>query len=216
MTETTFRPEHLVQDEAALRALYPETHAIAARKSLPALDRHATAFIARSPFLCLGTQSPDGRADVSPRGDPAGFVRVLDPRTLAIPDRPGNNRLDSLANIVANPTVGLLFLIPGFDETLRVNGQARLVTDPGLLATLQVNGRIPTLAIVVEVAEVFLHCAKALRRSRLWDPAAVQARQEMPSLMQMLLDQTGEAPKDKAEMQTIDAGLEEAYRTSMY
>lgn len=216
MTGPTITPDHVVQDEAALRALYPETHAIAARKCLPALDGHAQAFIARSPFLCLGTQSPDGRADVSPRGDPKGFVRVLDPRTIALPDRPGNNRLDSLSNIVANPNVGLLFLIPGFDETLRVNGTARLVTEPGLLASLQVNGRSPTLAIVVSITEVFLHCAKAFRRSGLWDPGQAQSRAEMPTLMQMLLDQTGEAPKDKAEMQKIDAGLEEAYRTSMY
>lgn len=210
------RPEHLVADEAALRRLYPATHSVAALKSLPALDVHARSFIARSPFLCIGTQNAEGTADVSPRGDPPGFVAVLDDRTLAIPDRPGNNRLDTLANILGNPAVGLLFLVPGFDETLRLNGRASLTTDSDLLARLAVNGRTPTLAILVQVEEVFLHCAKAFRRSHLWDPAARQDRSQMPSLMRMLMDQTGGAPADPAEQQRLDAGLEEAYRSSMY
>ena len=125
---------------------------------------------------------------------PGGFVRILDPRTLAIPDRPGNNRLDSLANIIANPTVGLLFIIPGFDDTLRVNGQASLVTDPALLDTMIVNDRVPKLAIVIKVGEVFMHCAKAFRRSHLWDPEHFQDRREMPSLSKIILDQTTGAP----------------------
>jgi uncharacterized protein len=210
------RPDHLVADEAALRSLYPATHTLAAQKSLGALDPHAVEFIRRSPFLCIGTQNRDGKADVSPRGDPAGFVQVLDDRTLAIPDRPGNNRLDTLANILANPNLGLLFMVPGFDDTLRVNGTACLSTDPDLLAAMAVNDRTPTLAIVVSVSEVFLHCAKAFRRSRLWDPDARQDRTEMPSLLKMILDQTTGAPKDPAEMQKIDDGLEADYRTSMY
>jgi PPOX class probable FMN-dependent enzyme len=216
MTTWASRPEHLVADEAALRSLYPATHALAAQKSLGALDPHTVEFIRRSPFLTIGTQNREGRADVSPRGDPAGFVQVLDDRTLAIPDRPGNNRLDTLANILANPNVGLLFMVPGFDDTLRVNGTARLSTDPDLLARMQVNDRTPILAIVVSVNEVFLHCAKAFRRSRLWDPEARQDRKEMPSLLKMILDQTSGAPKDPAEMAKIDQGLEADYRASMY
>ncbi len=209
-------PAHAVRDEAGLRGLYQPTHEIAAKKQLASLDRHARDFIARSPFLCLGTQTLDGRADVSPRGDPAGFVSVLDDRTLAIPDRPGNNRLDSLANIVANPSVGLIFLIPGFDETLRVNGRAVLSTDPKLLETMSVHDRVPVLAIVVRVEEVFLHCAKALRRSRLWDASQHRDRGEMPSLMKMMMDQTTGAPSDKDEMRKLDERLEEGYRRSMY
>lgn len=209
-------PAHLLQTEADLRALYPPVHDLAARKSLPALDKHARDFIARAPFLCLGTQGLDGRADVSPRGDPAGFVNVLDDRILAIPDRPGNNRLDSLTNIIANPAVGLLFLVPGFEETLRVNGRARITTDPDLLAALHVQDRLPRLAILVEVEEVFLHCAKAFRRSRLWDPAARRDRREMPSLSKIILDQTTGAPEDEAEMREIDAALERDYDKSMY
>lgn len=216
MTSWDDRAEHIITDEAALRALYPATHRLAALKSLDALDPHAREFIRRSPFLTIGTQNREGRADVSPRGDPPGFVRVLDDRTLAIPDRPGNNRLDTLANILANPQVGLLFLVPGFDDTLRVNGTARLSTDPELLRTMAVNDRVPTLAIVVSVTEVFLHCAKAFRRSRLWDPAARQDRKEMPTLLKMILDQTTGAPQDPTEMQKIDDGLEADYRSSMY
>lgn len=209
-------PDFFVTDEASLRALYPPTHTLAAIKSLPMLDTHACAFIRRSPFLTIGTQNREGRADVSPRGDPAGFVQVLDDKTLAIPDRPGNNRLDTLSNILANPNVGILFLVPGFDDTLRVNGTARLSTDPDLLRAMAVNDRTPTLAIVVTVSEVFLHCAKAFRRSRLWDPEARQDRTEMPSLLKMILDQTTGAPADPDEMQKIDDGLEADYRASMY
>jgi uncharacterized protein len=216
MSDVLPDPEFSIRDEATLRALYPPTHKLAALKSLGILDPHARDFIRRSPFLTIGTQNRDGRADVSPRGDPAGFVTVVDDRTLAIPDRPGNNRLDTLSNILANPNVGLLFMVPGFDDTLRVNGTASLSTDPKLLQAMAVNDRVPTLAIVVSVSEVFLHCAKAFRRSRLWDPEARQDRKEMPSLLKMILDQTTGAPQDPAEMQKIDEGLEADYRTSMY
>ena len=208
--------EFIIKDEQALRSLYEATHKLAALKSKPVLDNHAQDFIKRSPFLCLGTQNLDGRADVSPRGDPVGFVKILDQHTLAIPDRPGNNRLDSLANILANPSVGLLFIIPGFDDTLRVNGLANLVTDPALLEHMAVNDRSPRLAIIVKVQETFLHCAKAFRRSHLWSPEHFQDRSEMPSLMKILLDQTVGAPSNNSEMRKMDEGLEADYRGSMY
>ncbi len=210
------RPEFVIADEQALRGLFPATHALAALKCQNEIDKHARDFISRSPFLCLGTQNMDGKADVSPRGDPAGFVQILDSKTLAIPDRPGNNRLDSLVNILANPSVGLLFIIPGFDDTLRVNGLASLSTDPEILESLSVNGRSPRLAIVVKVQEVFLHCAKAFRRSHLWSPDHFRDRSEMPSLMKILLDQTVGAPGDEAEMQKRDADLEADYAKSLY
>jgi PPOX class probable FMN-dependent enzyme len=207
--------DYWVRDEAALRALYPATHDLAIQKFQTSLGQHARKFIQRSPFLCIGTQDLDGRADVSPRGDPPGFVRILNPTTLAIPDRPGNNRLDSLTNILANPIVGILFIIPGFDDTLRVNGRARLTTDPDLLAQMEVNGWVPTLAILVEVREVFMHCAKAFRRSHLWDPAHQQDRKEMPSLIKIILDETSGAPDDE-EMRAIDDGLEKDYKRTLY
>ena len=216
MGECRSSPEHVVADEASLRKLFQATHPLAALKSLPRLDRHAQDFIRRSPFLCIGTQGVDRRADVSPRGDPVGFVQILDDRTLAIPDRPGNNRLDSLANIVANPSVGLLFIVPGYDDTLRINGRARLVTDPEILGTMKVNDRLPKLAIVVDVAEVFMHCAKAFRRSHLWDPTHFQDRSEMPSLSKIILDQTTGAPDDEGEMRKMDEELEEDYKRSLY
>jgi PPOX class probable FMN-dependent enzyme len=181
----------------------------------PLLDQYAQDFIRRAPFLVMGTQDGAGRADVSPRGDPVGFVKVLDEQTLAIPDRPGNNRLDSLTNILSNPSVGLLFIVPGFDDTLRVSGTARLVTEPGLLESMRVNDRVPKLAIVVTVREAFMHCAKAFRRSHLWDPAHFQDRREMASLSKIILDQTGGAPGE-AEMRRIDDELEDEYKRTMY
>ncbi|MEP3430788.1 MAG: pyridoxamine 5'-phosphate oxidase family protein [Roseibium sp.] len=216
MTDFKLDPEFAITDEDALRDLYPDTHELAALKSLTLLDEHAQTFINRSPFLCLGTHNADGKADVSPRGDPAGFVKILDPHTLAIPDRPGNNRLDSLANIVANPNVGLLFIIPGFDDTLRVNGKATLVTDPDVLKTMSVKDLAPRLAIIVKVHEVFMHCAKAFRRSQLWNPDHFQDRSEMPSLLNIILDQTKGVPDDPEEMRKIDEDLEETYKQTMY
>lgn len=214
--ERTLDSKFWITDEAALRARFPPTHALAARKCLDHLDLHARAFVSRSPFVCIGTQAPDGRADVSPRGDPRGFVRILDDRTLLIPERPGNNRLDTLSNILANPSVGLLFMVPGFDDTLRVNGKARITFDPDLIGDLAVNGRVPALAIVVSVNEVFLHCAKAFRRSALWHPQERQDRHEMPSLVKMILDQTTGAPEDPAEQELLDEGLERDYRDTLY
>lgn len=216
MTQFKLNPKFAITDEQSLRHLFDATHPLAIRKCQDSLGKHAREFIGRSPLLCIGTQNPDGTADVSPRGDPAGFVRVLDERTLAIPDRPGNNRLDTLVNILANPSVGLLFVIPGFDDTLRVNGRATLVNDPMLLAGMSVNDRIPKLAIIVEVNEVFMHCAKAFRRSHLWSPDHFQDRSGMPSLAKMILDETTGAPSDADEMRRIDDDLEDDYRRTLY
>ncbi|MCZ7885778.1 MULTISPECIES: pyridoxamine 5'-phosphate oxidase family protein [Agrobacterium] len=210
------RPDFAITDEQSLRGLFEPTHALAIQKCQDRLGVHAQEFIRRSPFLCIGTQNLAGKADVSPRGDPAGFVKVLDGRTLVIPDRPGNNRLDTLSNIIANPVVGLLFIVPGFDDTLRVNGRATLSNDPELLKLMSVADRIPKLAIVVKVDEVFMHCAKAFRRSHLWDPAHLQVRSEMPSLIKIILDETTGAPTDGREMQKMDEQLEQDYRRTLY
>lgn len=209
-------PEFAITDEQSLRSLFDATHALAILKCQDILSEHAQEFIRRSPFLCIGTQNLDGKADVSPRGDPVGFVKILDERTLAIPDRPGNNRLDTLVNIIANPSVGLLFIIPGFDDTLRVNGQATLVNDPELLKSMSVKDRAPKLAIVVKVSEVFMHCAKAFRRSRLWNPDHFQDRAEMPSLVKIILDETTGAPSSKDEMRKMDDDLERDYQRTLY
>ena len=207
-----------VDDEGGLRDLFGPAMDLAVRKSLTALDRHCRDFIARSPFLCIGTSGKSGRADVSPRGDPPGFVQVLDDRTLIIPDRPGNNRLDTMSNIPENPAVGLLFFIPGFDDTLRINGKATIVRDAALLAKAEVNGKRPTVAIRVDVEEAFLHCAKALKRARLWDPASRVDRRVMPTLGRMILEQTAPAGAKPAEAAVAEADtlVEEAYRTNLY
>lgn len=216
MSGYALREAHVVASEAALRDLFPPVHDLAQRKSLTRLERHSRSFIERAPFLCLGTQAEDGTADVSPRGDSPGFVHVLDDQTLLIPDRPGNNRLDSLSNIIGNPSVGLLFLIPGIDETMRVNGTARLTCDPDLLALCAVEERLPRVAIVVDIAEVFIHCAKAFRRSGLWDPEQFQDRRSMPSLPQIIHEQTSGIAVDPQEMAQAEADLEVAYAKSMY
>lgn len=216
MVGVQFNPDFAIDDEQSLRELFEPTHALAILKCQDSLGEHAREFIRRSPFLCIGSQHPDGKADVSPRGDPPGFVKVLDERTIAIPDRPGNNRLDTLANIIANPNVGLLFVIPGFEDTLRINGRAALTRDPELLKDMAVAGRVPKLAIIVSISEVFLHCAKAFRRSHLWSADHFQDRSEMPSLIKMILDETTGAPADRDEVRTMDEGLEEDYRRTLY
>jgi uncharacterized protein len=181
-------PDHVIPSETELRARFAAPSRLATLKQLDHLDANCRRFIALSPFLCLATARPNGLADNSPRGDAPGFVQVQDERTLLIPDRPGNNRLDSMANIVTNPNVGLLFFIPGVTETLRVNGRARIVTDPAILAPFEVRGRAPKAAILVEVVEAFLHCSKALIRSRLWAPDARVDRKVLPTLGQMIAD----------------------------
>lgn len=210
------RSSFAILDEPSLRALFHEVTPLATQKCMTSLDLHAEAFIELSPFLCLGTQNGSGSADVSPRGDVAGFVKVLDSTTLAIPDRPGNNRLDSLANILSNPAVGLLFIIPGFDDTLRVNGTAALTTDPEVLQRMEVKGRAPKLAILITISEVFLHCAKAFKRSHLWDPEHFRDRGDLPSLSKMILDQTSGAPSSGEEMCRIDQELEQEYARTLY
>jgi PPOX class probable FMN-dependent enzyme len=207
-----------IDGEGGLRELFGAPMDLAVRKSLSALDQHCRDFIAKSPFLCIGTSSKTGRADVSPRGDPPGFVQVIDDHTLIIPDRPGNNRLDTMSNILENPAVGLLFFIPGFDDTLRINGKATIVRDEAVLARAEVNGKRPKVAIRVDIEEAFLHCAKALKRSRLWDPASRVERRTMPSLGRMILEQTAPAGAKPAEAAVAEADqlVEEAYRSNLY
>ena len=206
------------RDEGDLRETMGEAMELSLKKSIPSLDKHCKEFIRRSPFLCIGTSGASGRADVSPRGDPPGFVQVVDDNTLFIPDRPGNNRLDTMTNIIENPNVGLLFLVPGFDDTLRVNGKATIVRDDALAQAAVVNGKEPKVGIRVEVEEAFLHCAKAFKRSRLWDEKSRQDRREMPSLGRIILEQTAppEEPPTEETVKETDEFVEENYRTELY
>ncbi|MFK8250523.1 pyridoxamine 5'-phosphate oxidase family protein [Ancylobacter terrae] len=184
-----------------LRRIYGEPRERSRRKVLPALDRHCRRFIELSPFLALATFGADGHADVSPRGDAPGFVRITDEGALLIPDRPGNNRLDNLTNLLANPAVGLLFVIPGFDETLRVNGTAAIHDDADLLDLFAVNERRPATVLRVGVSEAYIHCGKAMMRSRLWEPSAQTERALLPSLGEIMRDQLSlETAESQAEM----------------
>ena len=214
MLETAER--HRITDVDALRELVGSPNERALQKELATLDPHCRAFIARSPFMLLGTSNRNGRCDVSPKGDRPGFVLVRDSETLVIPDRPGNRRLDSLQNILDNPHVGLLFLIPGMDETLRVNGTAELIQDESVLDQLAMDGRRPLLAIEVHVEEAFLHCARSFLRAQLWNPEQFMPRDEMPSLSRMIGDQTRPTERsDAAHDEVVEAGersTAEAYR----
>jgi uncharacterized protein len=191
-----------------VRARLGEPDAMAAAKKTDRLDDFFRRFIAHSPFLTMATADARGRADCSPRGDYPGFVKVLDDRTLALPDRPGNRIADSFSNLAENDGIGLLFLIPGLRETLRVNGRARPTDEPDVLARMETEARRPVLAILVEVEEAYFHCGRALIRSRLWDPAAQSLAAEMPSAGEVAVGQFG---LDIAP-ESIDSRLEDVYR----
>jgi len=204
---------HAIRRLEDLTPLYgsPPDHVI--ERQLDHLCPHCRNFIARSPFLIIGSGDPASGLDVSPRGDPPGFVQVLDDRTLLIPDRPGNNRIDTLRNILRAPHVGILFLIPGIDEVLRVNGQASIERCPSILQATAINGRLPTLVISVAVAEAFLHCGKALKRSRLWHDEYKLARDNFPTLAQMTSDQIGADCERRAD---VARKVAENYAQRMY
>jgi PPOX class probable FMN-dependent enzyme len=195
----------------ALRAIYPSPSERALKKQLDKLDRHCRSFIGLSPFVVISSVGADGLADASPRGDRPGFVQILDDHTIAVPDWPGNNRLDTLSNIIVRPSVGLLFLVPGVDETLRVNGEAELRDDEDLRSLFERSGKLPRLAILVHVKEAYLHCAKALMRSRLWDPTSRIERSLLPTMNEMLQDQIGAAGPIEPQEDMI-----ERYRKVLY
>lgn len=200
-----------ITSAAELRALHAPPKDRTLRKQLDRLDGHCRRFIELSPFVVMATSGADGRLDATPRGGVPGFVTVADERTLLLPDRPGNNRLDSLTNMTEVPEIGLLFMIPGVDETLRVNGAVELRTDAELAEPFRVGRRAPAVVLRITVREAYLHCAKALMRSHLWDPAAQIDRSELPTLGQMLRDQVGPAVPVESQTQMV-----ERYRTELY
>ena len=180
---------HQITTLPALRQRYGDARERSLKKEIPSLDAHAVRFIALSPFVVLASSDADGQMDASPRGGDAGFVKVLDAQTLLVPDAPGNNRLDTLENIIATGRLGTLFMVPGFDETLRVNGRAVLSTDPADLALCADARRTPALVIRLTVTSVYLHCAKAFMRSHLWEASRHTNRAQLPSMGEMLRDQ---------------------------
>lgn len=171
----------IVHTEAQLRALIGTPAPLVCAKVTDRLNAATRVFVERSPLVCLATSDAGGRCDLSPRGDPAGFVRILDERTLLIPERPGNRLADSMRNILANPHVGLLFIVPGATDTLRVNGRAMLTTDTALLAPCAVEGKVPRLGVLVDIEEAYTQCSKAFLRSQCWDPARFVGPGVLPS-----------------------------------
>jgi hypothetical protein len=182
------------------------------KKQLPRLEKHSRAFIAMSPFIVMATCDAEGRCDASPKGDAPGFVTVLDDETLLIPDRLGNNRVDSIGNILEHPRVGLIFLVPGLRETLRVNGRAQITTDPELLAPTAFNEKMPRSGILVTADEVYFHCGKAMIRSDLWNPEKHVARDAFPSLGIVIAEQIGQLVEPKE----AERATEDSYRTRLY
>ena len=185
-----FDSRHVVTNPEELRDLVPSPRSAQQTKVLSSLDGHCRRWIQRSPFVVVCSTDSSGNMDLSPKGDPAGFVQILDDKTLAIPDRPGNRRLDTLHNVLEQPHVGLMFMVPGRGEVLRVSGVAQIVNDPDLLATMAIKGRPPILALVIEANEVMFHCGKSVIRSKLWSPKDWPQIDELDSYAECLGDQT--------------------------
>ncbi|CEJ11686.1 Pyridoxamine 5'-phosphate oxidase [bacterium YEK0313] len=200
-----------ITDVATLREAYTDPGDLARKKIMPRLDAHARRFIALSPFLTVASSSASG-TDCSPRGDAPGFVTVVDDTTLLVPDRRGNNLLDTLQNVLAKPEVGLLFFVPGLNETLRVNGRARIVTDPAVLQSMAIRGTIvPSSAMEVTIEQVYFHCGRSLLRARLWNAEHQIKREDFPLLGTIIADQIQGVDGDKANQ-----SLEIAYTTNLY
>jgi PPOX class probable FMN-dependent enzyme len=202
-----------ITTEAELRTVIGEPTAMTKRKGLKELDIHSRAFMMRSPFLLLGTCDANGKGDVSPRGDGPGFVHVLDNKRIVIPERPGNRRADSLRNIIQTGSVGMLFLIPGVEDIFRINGRAWLTRDPELLQKLEAMGKVPLIAIGVEVEECYFHCAKAIKRSKLWDPTSWQNPDELASGARIAYEQYHPEGVTLEDMERL---FKESYATRLY
>ncbi len=201
-----------IDSVAKLRAVYRPPRARSGLKVLDHLDVHCRNFLALSPLCVISSSRADGRADASPRGDlPGSLAHVLDDKTLLLPDRPGNRQLDTLTNLVERPYVGLVFFVPGWNETLRINGRVEIVDEPEFLTPLAVRGKLPILVLKVAVEQAYLHCAKALIRARIWEPEARVERSRFPTYGQVLADQIAGA--DAAE---IDADSAQSARTDLY
>lgn len=203
----------LVESEAQLRALMGDPVAPpVVEKTLTSLDRHCRTFVGRSPFVLISSSDSEGRMDVSPKGDAPGFVKILDEKTLAIPDRPGNQRFDTFRNLFQSPRVGLIFLIPGKRETLRIGGNAQVVRDQELLESLAAKNKVPSLAIVVHVDEAFFHCSKCMIRSRLWQPDHWPSLEGLPTLAETMKD----AASVPGPVEALEGVIREDEETRLY
>lgn len=203
----------LIATEAELRAIYGAPKKLAAAARTNRLDDLCRRFISLSPFICISSCDAAGSQDVSPRGDHSGFVRVLDERTLAIPDRPGNNKLETLTNILANPQVAVLFVIPGHDETLRISGQARISRNADLLSQVAVDGKQPRSVILIAIEQIYPHCGKAFRRARMRDTVVRPDARPIPSLAAMALAMADICDQ---RLEDVEAQVAKSYLTDLY
>lgn len=201
-----------IVSEDALRAFIGTPNPLAAGKEQPGLDAYTRRYLELCPFLVIASAGADGHLDVSPRGDPPGFVHVLDDKTILLPDRPGNKRVDTMANLLANPQVSIIFFLPGYEETLRLRGRASLTREPALLDAMAVDGKAPRLAIRIDIDTVFFHCAKALKRSKLWDPEARIDPGAYPRYAEIV--KATRLPDRDAE--ELDAAIQQNYRDELY
>ena len=208
----TEQPSRTIDDQTALREHFGEPSATAIAVGKPFLDEHHQRFIRHSPFLCIASAAADGQPNVSPKGDGPGFVHILDDKTLVIPDRLGNNKVETFANLVDNPKLALVFFIPGVREMVRVQGTGEIVRDPAILELGRVGSSLPTAALVVHVTRAYLHCGKALVRSALWDPSRHVGPGVIPSFGQMIKDQAVLS----APAEAIQEDIEHMYREELY
>lgn len=208
--------DHTVETVEQYRELRGDGHKMNYDKSMSVIDQHIRDFLAMSTFLTIASVDAEGRMDVSPKGDPPGFVKVVDDHTLAIPDRPGNRRADTFTNVLQNPSVALICLVPGMDETMRVNGKASVTTDPDLLATMEVNGHVPEIALLIHVEEAFIHCGKALKRGRVWDSDAQIDRSTYPKMGEVMFDHGKYGEKYDLTRERITELAQEDYDDNVY
>jgi hypothetical protein len=205
--------KNLISTEEELRDLLGYPSELVQNKVVCRLDAHCLEFISKSPFLLMATSDNKRLCDVSPRGDAPGFVTVLDETHFIIPERPGNRKIDSMRNILSNPKVGLIFIIPGLEETLRINGNACIIRDEGLLKQMEVNGKIPVVSIGVTVEECFVHCAKAFKRSNLWNPNLWLEKEVLPNMAKMLSDH---ARLPGMDAEKVEKALQDSYTNRLY
>ncbi|MBL4758542.1 MAG: pyridoxamine 5'-phosphate oxidase family protein [Rhizobiales bacterium] len=198
--------------QSELRNLIGDITPLAQNKEYTELDKFAAGFINLSPFAVIGSVGEDGHVDVTPRGDPPGFVKIRDSKTLLIPERPGNRRVDTMQNLLANPQISIIFFMPGYEETLRIRGRASLTTDSATLEAMAVNSKAPIIAIRVEIDCIFFHCAKALKRSRLWDPEAQIAKGDFPRFSEIIKSQRLPEKTDEE----VEDLIQDVYRKTLY
>jgi uncharacterized protein len=205
--------QHIITSEEELRLKIGKPGKVAENKVIHEIDVHCRTIIEHCPFLVISTSNLEGKCDTSPRGDAPGFVYIVDEKHLIIPERPGNKRIDSISNILSNPHIGILFLIPGMEETLRINGKAFIIEDHYWLEKMKAHNKVPELGIVVEVEEVFLHCAKAFKRSQLWDSTAWPNRSAIPPVSEIY---AAHVKREDITKEDIEERLTESYTKKLY